>query len=80
MDNIKSILKELLDFEVKNKEDLKAWNKLAEQVYIEDKESPRDLPEVVWHYLDDAGIRLKEPEYGLHQIEGVKEYIQSKDS
>jgi len=75
MEEIKKTLKELLELEVSSESELQAWNERADVIYEIDKGSKIQLPEVVWHYLSDADIRFKDPEYGEYQISGVKSFI-----
>ena len=75
MSKIKEILSELLEYEVTDRSDLAGWYALAEELYKEHKNTKSELPELVWHYLSDADVRLKEPQYGAEQIQAVKEYI-----
>ncbi|GAA5214790.1 hypothetical protein ACFSJ3_05700 [Corallincola platygyrae] len=74
---IKTILALLLETEVKSKADLKDWYELAQSVEQLASASSIELPHLVWHYLSDADIRLKEPDYGKDQIEEVQSFIDS---
>jgi hypothetical protein len=72
---VKELLRALLFIESIDDWSLIEWNEQADVVYRLGKESTQNFPEIVWHYLSDADIRKKEPEYGTDQIEGVKRFI-----
>ena len=71
------LLTELIAIEVNSKEDLRFWYEKSNGVHEAAKRESIELPEIVEHYLSDADIRFKEPEYGAHQIEETKTWILS---
>ncbi len=62
-----------------SKADAKAW--LAEAAALERQLTTRfpdlEFPHEIWHYLSDADIRAREPEYGAMQEQVVIDYITS---
>jgi hypothetical protein len=76
--HVKEMLEALLRLESIDGWKLTEWNKQAEVIYELDKLSPQSIPEIVWHYLSDADIRVKEPGYGTEQIKGVQRFISER--
>ena len=72
---LKTTLSELLALHIESKHDLKQWYEQAQIVECYAEEAAIELPHLVWHYLSDADIRFKEPEYGQEQIEAVQLFI-----
>lgn len=73
---LKNLLENLVSRPIKTKGDLSAWYKSAYEIETFAEEFGIELPEVIWHYLSDADIRLKDPDYGTHQTESVHIFIQ----
>lgn len=70
-------LRRLADLPLTNSAELDAWydeaNKLR-NVIVANVELSNAIPHFVWHYLSDADIRLKEPEYARRQDEVLFEF------
>ena len=64
---------------MKSKADADAWR--AEAAAVERQLTSRfpdlDFPHEIWHYLSDADIRAREPDYGVAQEQVVTDYITS---
>ena len=60
-------LRRLADWKPRDKGDLSAWETASIALGRELARAVPDLPHVVWHYLHDADIRLKDPLYGAVQ-------------
>jgi uncharacterized membrane protein YgaE (UPF0421/DUF939 family) len=73
---LKNMLSEMLSLNVVSKQGLKQWYESAQKAERQAMEAEIDLPHLVWHYLSDADIRFKEPEYGQEQIEAVQSFIE----
>jgi len=74
-----SELERLRALPLASKADAKAW--LAEAAALERQLTTRfpdlEFPHEIWHYLSDADIRAREPEYGAMQEQVVIDYITS---
>jgi hypothetical protein len=77
---LKNTFSKLVSFKIESKHDLKKWYELAHVVECQANEKEIEIPHLVWHYLSDADIRFKEPEYGTEQIEAVHQFIESLGS
>ncbi len=62
-------LRDLLETPVRDKAELEAWYQRARtlEAWLKSHEIGSDVPEILWHYLADADIRLKDIEYGRLQ-------------
>ena len=41
---------------------------VAFALWLQNSNALGEMPEIVWHFLSDADIRLKSPEYGQAQV------------
>lgn len=69
------MLEGLLSWSIERNQDLSIWYAKANEAENFAASNQIELPEIVSHYLSDADIRLKDFDYGKHQIEAVKEFI-----
>ena len=76
-------LRELSDSQPLNKTALRIWQGQAQEFQRFLEGSPDlagSIPHFVWHYLADADIRLKDPEYRQTQqstVEGILGFLES---
>ncbi|MBX9402320.1 hypothetical protein K4L06_13480 [Lysobacter sp. BMK333-48F3] len=72
-----AIVRELLDTEPASKAEMKDWYEKAREAkaLMELDVGELDVPHALWHYLEDADIRLKDPEYSKVQIAHIEETI-----
>jgi hypothetical protein len=74
-----SVLERLQALPLASKADAKA--RLAEAAALERQLTTRfpdlEFPHEIWHYLSDADIRAREPEYEAMQEQVVTDYITS---
>lgn len=71
-------LRRLADQPVLAKSDLDGWYELAHQVrqrILADENLARAVPHFVWHFLSDADIRFREPEYARQQLAQLMEIV-----
>ncbi len=69
-------LRQLTQQEPKLKSELKAWHETAQEFRKKLTSINQDiLPHFVWHYLDDADIRLKDPAYKADQNKRMQAII-----
>lgn len=73
---IEKKLSSLLVEKIETKTDLKRWYALANSVEQLLLEQATEVPHLVWHFLCDADIRLKDPSYGEEQIIAVRSFIE----
>ncbi|HUD41089.1 MAG TPA: hypothetical protein VMR06_03735 [Dokdonella sp.] len=85
MSNEKVVLKlreallDLMEREPGKKEDLPEWYEMAGNVknLISIECGDLNVPHFLWHYLDDADIRLKDARYAGMQNAQIKEFIEN---
>lgn len=74
-----SELERLRALPLASKADAKVWR--AEAAVLEQQLTNRfpdlEFPHEIWHYLSDADVRAREPEYGAVQEQIVADYITS---
>ncbi len=72
-------LERLRALPLRSKTDVKSWR--VEAAALEKQLTTRfpglDFPHEIWHYLADADIRAREPDYGVAQERVVADYIAS---
>jgi len=72
-----SELERLRALPLSSKSDAEVWR--AEAAALERQLTTRfpdlEFPHEIWHYLSDADIRAREPEYGAIQEQVVTDYI-----
>jgi hypothetical protein len=71
-------LRRLVEMEVVDRDTLSVWYKEARRVQEKIKTADASLshvPHLVWHYLTDADIRLKDPEYARMQNESLSRIL-----
>lgn len=74
---IVALINNLLEEEPHSRDDLLRWREKAERVksLMAYDDGRLDVPHILWHYLDDADIRLKDHEYANEQLPHVQEVI-----
>jgi len=76
---LRSYLLGLMEIEPNSKDELSAWYRKSRDVksFLEEGCGEIDIPHFLWHYLEDADIRLKDPRYGIVQVHQLKEFVDS---
>ena len=84
MDDLRRRVGAILAAEDQEPPDWRTVERLADELLQQLMDEPdTERPEIVNHYLDDAGIRSKDDEYGKHQREQVRRFVSTgeyKDS
>lgn len=72
-------LRMLLKSEPASVEQVAEWYRQAESLkrVLQSSAALTSVPHVIWHYLDDADIRLRDRAYAQEQIMAVEESIQN---
>ena len=76
-------LSRLLAWKPTDRGELELWSRAAADVFSALKESGStlpDVPHVIWHFLSDADIRMKDPAYALEQEREVGRVIAGLES
>ncbi len=75
-------LRDLLDSPVHTKTELDAWYQRARnlEVWLTSHDVGSDIPELLWHYLADADIRLKDSEYAEGQESQIRKLVAELES
>lgn len=71
-------LKSAAAMEMQNPEDILGWERQAEAIrcMLNDNEGlANSAPHIVWHYLDDADIRRKDPAYRAAQVKRLLDVL-----
>ena len=85
LERLAEALTSLLDLVPETRDDLQHWYDEA-QLILESPDLLKGAPHFLWHYLSDADIRMKSPEYAEMQnrrinllIERLKEGVMPHD-
>jgi len=70
-------LRRLLESEPASVEQVSSWYQRAEFIKNVLRSSSYEIgvPHVIWHYLDDADIRIRDPRYAEAQVLAVRRSI-----
>ena len=71
-------VEELRSAEISSEDGLRLWQDRASTVLIKISKGPCDfneIPEIIFHYLSDADIRLKDERYRSAQEKAIKEAV-----
>ena len=73
-DLVLACLRRLLEFEPASVERVSGWCQRAELIKNVLRSSSYEIgvPRVIWHYLDDADIRIRDPRYAEAQVLAVR--------
>lgn len=68
---------ELIEMEPKSEAEMMAWYEVAKKVksLMEFDKGDLQVPHALWHYLDDADIRMKDQRYAAEQTLQIKETL-----
>jgi hypothetical protein len=76
-DDVIAAIRRLADRVPQTREDLSALE--AESVelalHIQKRTALHDVPEHVWHFLSDADVRFKDPEYAQVQLVSLRDVL-----
>lgn len=78
--NLIALLKLLMEAEPTAKEDLAHWYALSDEAKKILMNQSIDIPHLIWHYLDDADIRLKDSTYASMQNAQIFDLIKKLES
>ncbi len=72
-------LSALMASEPRHRSELDAWIRNASQAraLMEQDDGTLMVPHVVWHYIDDADIRLKDRHYAEAQLQGLVDALEA---
>ncbi|MFY2560054.1 hypothetical protein ACN469_20765 [Corallococcus terminator] len=74
-------MRRLFDHDPTDKKSLKAWVDASIALYVRLRSVPEsfDVEEIVWHFLSDADIRVKDPEYAQAQRAAFESWLQDAE-
>lgn len=72
-------ISDLIEIEPTSKSEMLDWYDRAKIVrsFMELDKGDLQVPHALWHYLDDADIRMKDPRYAEAQILQIKELLRT---
>jgi acyl-CoA reductase-like NAD-dependent aldehyde dehydrogenase len=76
-DEVIAAIQRLADRAPRTREELSALEMESVELalHIQKRTSLHDVPEHVWHFLSDADIRFKDPEYAQVQLVSLREVL-----